>query len=120
MSKTSKYQKHVQNSFGLKYNCIHDDYSEDIKLFNNSNPEEVNKNFIEELERLSIKSYKLIQQNKNNIVMSDEQKLNHSKNIKCNKCNCNYNEKNKKIKHHDHITGEFIDTLCNNCNLKYQ
>jgi hypothetical protein len=33
---------------------------------------------------------------------------------------CSFSNENKKVKHHDHITGDFIDTLCNDCNLKYQ
>ena len=48
---TAKYQKHIQNSFGLKYNCIHNEFSKDIKVCNNSNPEELNRQFIEELNR---------------------------------------------------------------------
>ena len=33
--------------------------------------------------------------------------------------NVNLLKKIKKVKHHDHITGNFISTLCNSCNLKY-
>ena len=120
---TVKYQKHVQNSYGLKYNCIYDQYSENVQLFNSNDPEEVNKSFIEELERLAHKSYQLLQLNKTDIKMTEEQKKIHSKNKSCNKCNCVYDENkscNKKVRHHDHITGEFIDTLCGKCNLEYK
>jgi hypothetical protein len=117
--KTMKYQKHQQNSYGLKYNSIHDKHSEEVKLFNSADPEEVNKNFIEELERLAKKSYDLLQSNKKNIIMTDEQKSIHYKNKNCNKCKCKYDEDNKKVRHHDHITGEFIDTMCGKCNLQY-
>ena len=41
--KTHRTQKHIQNSFGVKYNCIHDNYSKPIKIFNSGDPEEVNK-----------------------------------------------------------------------------
>ena len=41
--KTRKYQKHIPNSYGLKYNCIHDEYSKPVEIFNNSDPEEVRK-----------------------------------------------------------------------------
>jgi hypothetical protein len=117
---TQKYQKHVQNSYGLKYNCIHDKYSEDIKIYNSCDPEDVNKNFIEDLETLAKKSYDLLQQSKNEIVMTKEQKDKHYKTHNCNKCLCDFTDKNKKVRHHDHITGDFIDTLCNECNLQYQ
>ena len=29
---TNKYQKHVANSYGLKFNCIHDEHSKPIKI----------------------------------------------------------------------------------------
>ena len=61
---TQKYQRHVANIFGLKHNCIHEEYSKPIKIFNSGDPEEVNKNFIETLEEYAINSYKLIQSNK--------------------------------------------------------
>ena len=44
---TQKYQKHIANSYGLTFNCIHKEYSEPIKIFNNPDPKEVVKNFIE-------------------------------------------------------------------------
>ena len=63
-SETKKYQKHIQNSFGLKYNCIHEEHSEKIKICNDKNPLEVNRQFIEELEKLALKSYQLTQLNR--------------------------------------------------------
>jgi hypothetical protein len=62
---TVKYQKHLANSFGLKYNCIHKEYDENLILFNSPNPEEVSENFVLELENLAHKSYALLQSNKN-------------------------------------------------------
>ncbi|MEI7504562.1 MAG: hypothetical protein WCJ61_14890 [Paludibacter sp.] len=117
---TQKYQKHVANSYGLKYSCIHNEYSEPIEIYNNSEPKPVIKNFVDSVERLARSSYKLMKQNINNIIISDEEKINHNKCIKCTRCECEFNNDNKKVKHHNHITGKFISTLCNNCNLKYQ
>jgi hypothetical protein len=74
---TKKYQMHVPNSFGLKYNCIHDEHSEPINICNDSNPETVREKFILELERLAKKSYDLTQLNKENIIMSDGEKIMH-------------------------------------------
>lgn len=117
---TSKYQKHVANSYGLKYNCIHKEYSKDIKIFNSSNSEEVIESFINELETLSKYSYKLIKQSEKNIIMTTQQKIEHNKANECSFCQSSFDEKNKKVRHHDHLTGEFISTLCNNCNLKFR
>ena len=114
--KTNKYQKHVQNSYGLKYNCIHEEYSEDVKIMSSSDPEKVNISFIEDLESLAKKSYELLQQNKHNIIMTNEQKASHGV---CNTCSkCKNDCKDDKVKHHDHITGQFISTLCSKCNLE--
>ena len=38
----------------------------------------------------------------------------------CKYCNCTFTEKNNKIMHHDYITGNYISSICNNCNLKYK
>ena len=45
--------------------------------------------------------------------------MNNKINI-CKYCNFKFIDKNKKVMHHDHITGAFIDTICNSCNLKYK
>ena len=41
--KTVKLQEHIPNSVGIKYNCIHEKYTETIKIINNSNPEKLKK-----------------------------------------------------------------------------
>jgi hypothetical protein len=92
---TVKYQRHIQNSFGLKYNCIHDEFSEDIKICNNSNSDELNKQFIEELEKLAKKSYDLLQKNKNNIIFTPEQRIKYIATKNCEKCNCEFTNTNK-------------------------
>jgi len=56
----NKYQKHTFNSVGYKYNYIYDEYSEPIKIINSSNPDELLKQLVLDLERLSFKSYKLM------------------------------------------------------------
>jgi hypothetical protein len=50
ITKTKKYQKNIPNSYGLKYNCIHDIYTKPVEIFNCSDPEVVCKIFIERLE----------------------------------------------------------------------
>ena len=57
---TQKYQSHVANSFGLKYNCIHKEYSDHVKIFNSSNQKIVVKKFVETTEDKARSSYKLI------------------------------------------------------------
>ena len=65
----------MANSFGLKYNCIHKQYSEPVRIYNNNDPKLVIKNFIETIEAKARDSYKLMRQNKsiNKIIITDEQ-----------------------------------------------
>ena len=52
--------------------------------------------------------------------------MNNKKNIiklkigNCKKCGCSLTEKNNKVMHHDHISGMYINYICNNCNLQYK
>ena len=113
---TTKYQKHVANSYGLKFNCIHDEFSKPVKIYNNSNPEMVCMNFIQDIEKYALDAYQLTQQNKENIIYSGDDKLKHKNVTKCSECQCKLHYKNK-VAHHDHINGKFISSLCNDCNL---
>ena len=104
----------------LKYNCIHDQLSKPLQIINNKDSEQVLKQTIETLEEYGKYSYDLIQNNKlNKDLTKEEETLHKNKNI-CDECKCEFNKKNKKCIHHDHITGKYISTLCNKCNLKFQ
>ena len=37
--------------------------------------------------------------------------------VVCPKCLQAYTDENKKVRHHDHKTGNFISAVCNTCNL---
>ena len=52
------------------------------------------------------------------IIMTEEQKEQHKNQLVCGCCNSNFTDDNKKVRHHNHYTGEFIETLCNNCNIQ--
>lgn len=123
-TQTNKYQKHVPNSFGLKYCCIHPQYDEDVMVFNDANPDEVCKKFIETLESYAVKSYEITQKCKSTdaIKISREQKSAFNNATKCSQCKVDFTDegKSKKVMHHDHVTGEYISTLCSKCNLKFQ
>jgi hypothetical protein len=74
-----------------------------VKVYNNQDPEDVCKNFIEDIENYALYSYELTQRNKENILFTNNEKLNHKKTTKCSECNCVFNENKKKVAHHDHI-----------------
>jgi hypothetical protein len=89
---------------------------------NSSSPDEVNISFINDLEELALKSYQLTQQNIDvkNIFMTEEQCIEHKQCKSCTNCKCKYTPKNNKVRHHDHITGDFISSICYNCNIELQ
>jgi hypothetical protein len=117
---TKKYQKHLQNSFGVKFCCDVKEHSKELEIINNSNPEEVSKQFILKLESYAKDAYDLLQKNKKNIIWKEGEKKKHYENKNCENCKTEYNPKNKRVAHHNHITGDFISSLCNECNLKFQ
>ena len=115
-----RYQEHEANSCGIKFNCIHDEYSKPIKIINNSDSEKVLKSMMETVEEYAKVSYKLIKQNVLYKPLTEEQKNKHFKKKYCEECNIKFDEKIKKVYHHDHISGEYISSLCNKCNGKFQ
>jgi len=117
---TKKYQKHLQNSFGVKFCCDLKEHSKDLEIINNSEPEEVSKQFILKLESYAQDAYNLLQKNKKNILWKEGEKNKHFQNKNCQNCNTEYTSENKRVAHHNHINGEFISSLCNECNLKFQ
>ena len=52
--------------------------------------------------------------------ITNEQEKIHEKLTVCSDCNCKFTDENNKVHHHDHINGQYISTICNNCNLKYK
>jgi hypothetical protein len=111
---TIKTHKHIENSVGLIYNCIHEQFSEPVILFNDPDRDSLMEKLILETERLAKKSYNLTQQHKKHDLKPDRTIK------KCMDCQIVFNDKVKSVIHHDHITGDYISTLCNECNLKKQ
>ncbi len=80
---TVKYQKHSPNSYGFKFNSIHEEHSKPIKTFMNSDPDIVTNQFINDVEEYAIYAYSLIQLNKTNIIMTAQQKITHKSKKSC-------------------------------------
>ena len=38
--------------------------------------------------------------------------------VVCPWCKCDFTDDNKKVRHHDHMNGIFIEGVCNNCNMQ--
>lgn len=64
-------------------------------------------------------SYDLVQQNKDKIKFTSKNRIIRYDTKYCNNCCCSLSKDNK-VAHHDHITGDYISTLCNKCNLDFK
>ena len=111
---TIKTHLHVANSIGLKYSCIHEQFSEPLVIYNDKNEDKLLEKMILEVEKLALKSYKLTQQHLKHNFKVDK------KIVKCVDCKEEFKDGKKRVVHHDHITGEYISTICSECNLKKQ
>lgn len=119
---TKRIKKHVANSIGIKFDCIHEEFSLPIQIINNSNPEELMKEAIRYFKELSIYSYGLTQRHKkfNFNTLSYEQREDFNSQTCCGECKCVFDdEKHAQCAHHDHITGQFLGTLCKSCNFEF-
>jgi len=56
--------------------------------------------------------------NKYKIIMSEEQKQQHKECSSCWLCKSCFKPENKKVKHHNHNTGQYHSPLCSDCNIQ--
>jgi len=80
--------------------------------------DDVARQFVLAVTKVADRICKLLKATNVAIIMSDEDSRLHSLKTGCDLCNSIFNEKNCKVAHHDHLSGEFLKTLCNTCNLK--
>jgi len=50
--------------------------------------------------------------------ISIQQQSTYDSSMVCPSCSATYSTRNRKVRHHDHVTGDFVRPLCNNCNLQ--
>jgi len=50
--------------------------------------------------------------------MTTEQTRQHKAATECANCNCPFTSQNHKVKHHLHLTSEYLFSACNNCNVQ--
>ena len=51
-------------------------------------------------------------------MLTDEQLKKHKKIKECEFCGVKFNKDIKRVQHHNHISGDYINTVCNSCNAK--
>ncbi|XP_050062992.1 uncharacterized protein LOC126552345 [Aphis gossypii] len=80
--------------------------------------DDVAKRFVRDVLNVADKIARLYKEVNVPIIMSVEDCRVHGGKITCDLCSCAFSERNCKTAHHDHLSGRFLKTLCNTCNLK--
>ena len=78
------------------------------------------KQTIKTLEEYTIKSCKVLNKCKTNNFSKITNDQENNKLMIRKYCYCSFTEKNKKIIHHEHTTGNYIISICSVYNLNYQ
>ena len=94
-------------SFDKKYNTYISHCSETPEVW-----------FVNQLKLDCQKIYNiLLAEEKSMISLTPEQQKLHDSLTNCTVCDCRFTNENIKVRHHDHYTGLYEFTSCNNCNL---
>lgn len=110
------YQKHDPVCVGFTTVCSFESKYNKYTAYHGKNPE---KWFVSELKLECERIYQiLISEDKPMTPLSPEQQTQHDMTDKCPICDCFFTDNNCKVLHHNHYTGKFESTCCNNCNLK--
>lgn len=73
--------------------------------------------FFDHLIREERRISKILNRNIHILPLTKDEESNYDNAVVCYRCNKHFTSDNKKCKHHDHVTGQFIAALCNNCNM---
>lgn len=116
---TKAYQKHVPYSCGYNVVCSYDDKLSHYE----QSPRGVDPAswFVDQLRRESARIKEAL--GNRNVAMrplSLIEEINHLAKLNCEVCLERFTIDNCKVHHHNHLTGEYLGALCNNCNLQVQ
>ena len=113
---TEKLQKHVACSYGYKVVCCYNDsLSKPYKMYRGT--DSVHKFFTDifEEEKEILEKLKSFQNTPLNL--SYKEKMHHKNATKCYVCDCSFTDKNRKVRDHCHVLGNYRGAACNTCNL---
>ena len=121
---TKVVTRHRISSFGLKVcNKIDKAYNKTHVYRGKDAKDKITTIFEEEVKR----AYEWIKERKNrfksikNMIISPEQEMRYRKAVECTYCQVKFDEgTKKKVRHHSHLTGQFIEAACIGCNLRLQ
>jgi len=118
-NQTTKYQKHVPCSFAYKRVSTLEKYDKDIVLFRSDDEDvSVAEKFLNSL----LKEADEISRIMENIVpmnLTEEEENEFQAAEKCSLCGQQFDEDDKRVRDHDHLTGKYRGAAHNKCNLQY-
>lgn len=114
---TRKYQKHVPYSVAYQLVCSFDSA---LSVFESYRGPDAPTWFINQVRAIAarIRPYYNSENHKPMTPLTPEQKDAYYKSVSCPVCFTSYSDDNPRVHHHDHLSGEFIAPVCNNCNLQ--
>jgi hypothetical protein len=95
-------------------------YLEGLKKFFHEDEEKVVEQLCKDLKQIYNKTFYNLNRYIKLKPLTKEQEEKFNKADKCEYCKQEFNVDNKKCRHHDHTTGEYIGAYCNCCNLKFK
>ena len=116
-SYTEVYQKHTDCGYGYKVVCCYDHEStKPVQIYRGENA--VYKFMENMLEEVNWCKSKMKKHFNKPLKMTEENKIDFQKALKCHICDKHYTAKDLRVRDHCHITGEFRGSAHQDCNLK--
>ena len=114
---TEVYQKHTDCGYGYKVVCCYDHEStKPVQIYRGENA--VYKFMENMLEEVNWCKSKMKKHFNKPLKMTEENKIDFQKALKCHICDKHYTAKDLRVRDHCHITGEFRGSAHQDCNLK--
>ena len=115
----NRYQQHIPCSYQI-YRVSHKtEYNKLYPVVVSDDPEKVAKSFIDQIIELGKEVSELIAGNEKIIMTEDDEKL-HEESKVCYVCSSKFVNESEKKRDHDHLTGKYLGTACNTCNINMQ
>lgn len=111
-----KYQKHIPFSIAYYLKCSYDD---SLSKFNSYTGEDCISWFLKELYEIALSVNKILSSN-TPIKMTDFQKEEFNSATTCHICSKPFLATQKKVRDHDHLTGNFRGAAHETCNVNYR
>ena len=116
-SYTEVYQKHTDCGYGYKVVCCYDHEStKPVQIYRGENA--VYKFMENMLEEVNWCKSKMKKHFNKPLKMTEENKIDFQKALKCHICDKHYTAKDLRVRDHCHITGKFRGSAHQDCNLK--